>query len=164
MTKATFVHDDGWVVVALWAMAGHKRLRRRVRAHGDVAVTIKLRNGHIRSSSAPSWQFGSLTGCGRFCLRLMGGAGGNGLVTATALPAAAATFFLALARVLRVGAAAARGAAALGSVAIMTSQQVAATAAALVAAAAPFLVAAVVAVAADVAAAAVRAAEAAFSA
>jgi hypothetical protein len=40
--------------------------------------------GHICSTSALSWQFGSSTGCGRCHLRLAGRAGGGGLVTAAA--------------------------------------------------------------------------------
>ncbi len=49
---------------------------------------------HFSYTSAPSWQFGSSTGCGHFHFCLAGGVGGDRLVTAPALPAAAATSFL----------------------------------------------------------------------
>ncbi len=79
----------------------------------------------IRSDSAPLCLFFGSTGCGRFRFRLAGGAGGDGLVTAPALPslAVATASFLAAARVHRVAAsAAALGAAVVGSVAVAASQ------------------------------------------
>jgi hypothetical protein len=73
---------------------------------------------HICSVFAPSRPFVGLTGCGHF--RLAGGAGGDGLVTAPALPVVAATSFLATARMRRIAAFAAT----VGSVAITASQYV----------------------------------------
>ncbi len=62
---------------------------------------------HSCSSPAPPCQFGGTSGCGRCGLRLVGGASGEGFVTAPALPTTAVTFFLAAARVRSVAAAAA---------------------------------------------------------
>ncbi len=79
----------------------------------------------IRSDSAPRCSFVGSTGCGRFRFHFVGGAGGDGLVTAPALPALAlaTASFLAAARVRRVAAsAAAMGAAVVGSVAVAASQ------------------------------------------
>ncbi len=56
----------------------------------------------IRSASAPLCPLVGSTGCGRFCFRLAGGAGGDGLVIAPALLAVATTSFLAAARVRRI--------------------------------------------------------------
>jgi hypothetical protein len=78
----------------------------------------------IRSASAPFCLLVGSTGCGRFRFCLAGGAGGDRLVTAPALPAVAVatTSFLAAARVRRVAAsAAALGAAVVRSVAVAAS-------------------------------------------
>jgi hypothetical protein len=80
---------------------------------------------HTRSDSASRCLFVGSTGCGRFRFRLAGRAGGDGLLTAPALPAlaVATASFLAAARVRRVAAsAAAMGAAVVGSDAVAASQ------------------------------------------
>ncbi len=82
-----------------------------------------------QSSPTPPPQLpGGESHCRRHRLSFAGRAGGNGLLTAPALPAAVATSFLAAVRVCRI-AAAAQGAVAVDSIAVVASQLMVATAA-----------------------------------
>jgi hypothetical protein len=86
-----------------------------------------------QSSPNPAPQLpGGSSHCRRHRLSFAGRAGGNGLLTAPALPTAVATSFLAAVRICRIaagGSAAAQGAVAVGSIAVVASQLMVVTAA-----------------------------------
>jgi hypothetical protein len=94
-----------------------------VRAHGDEAITIDLRNGAYPHLILRPGNLAARTAVGASAYAWRAGQAGDGLVTAPALPAAATTSFLAAECVRCVAAAsAAKGASAVGSVAFTASQ------------------------------------------